>query len=252
MKPLGNVDRAAKVWVVLSNLRPAPNQGFSPFNKPFLIDYQLASGTPAATGKYVLHLSKQLGGGSLYHTADVPMKLEASGTVEFKTPPQFGLGADFVATISLPNGGQKWKHVSGKLSPGGETTAAKAPPSILEVAGADARGKPLAIANPKFKSAGGPATLTLDFVLQQPANPTGYLFLVATMPDGKKSEFDISRQLRQATLGENSVFSGRLFGPGAHIKPPFALHVEKRNSRFVSRVRPETPKVVSNKVNVAN
>jgi hypothetical protein len=252
VKPLANVDRAANVWVVLSNLRPAPNPRFGGFNKPFLIDYQLASGSPAASGKYVLHLSKQLGGGTFYHTADVPIELKASGTVEFKTPPQFGPGADFVATIAQPNGQKKWKHVSGKLSLGGQTTAAVAPPSILEVAGSDARDKLVAIANPIFKSGSGPATLTLDFVLQQPATPTGFLFLVATKTNGMKTEFDIARQIRRAKVGDDSVFSGRLFGPGGQIKPPFSLHIEKRNSRIPNRIRPETPEIVSNKINIAS
>ena len=253
VEPLENIDPAGNVWVVLSNLRPGSDQGFGGFNKPFLVDYQLASGTPAASGKYVLHLSKQVGGGSFYHTADVPIDLKASGTIEFKTPPQFGPSGDFVATIAVPNGRQKWKHVSGELAPDGTATAAERPPSIRELAGASAQGKVVAIANPVFNSGSGPlATLTVEFDLQQQIELPRYYMLVAETPDGKRVDFDIKLSLQRAEVGMESKFSARLGGPAGQLKPPFTLHVEKRNSRFPNRLRPETPEVVSNKINVAN
>lgn len=253
VKPLENIDRSGNVWVVLSNLRPGPDQGFGGFNKPFLVDYQLASGTPAAGGKYVLHLSKQVGGGSFYHTVDVPIELKISGTIEFKTPPQFGPSADFVATIAVPSGRQKWKHVSGELAPDGPATAAERPPSIRELAGASAQGKVVAIANPVFKSGAGPlATLTVDFDLQQKIELSRYYMLVAETSDGTRFEFDVKLSLQRAEVGTESKFNARLGGPTGQLKPPFTLHVEKRNSRFPNRLRPETPEVISNKVNVGS
>lgn len=253
VKPLDNVDQAADVWVVLSNLRPAPNAGSSPFNKPFVIDYQLASGSPAAAGKYVLHLSKQLGGGTFFHTADVSIELKASGTVHFKIPQQFGPGTDFVATIALPAGPRKWEHVSGELAPGGTTTAAERPPTIRELAGASAQGKVVAIANPVFDSGSGSfATLTVDFDLQQQIDLTRYYMLVAETSNGKRFEFDVKFTLQRRKAGDEGKFSARLGGPVAELKPPFTLHVEKRTSRFPIRSRPETPEVVSNKINVAS
>ena len=180
------------------------------------------------------------------------MKLSASGTIEFTAPPSFGPTTNFVATIALPNGRQQWKHVSGELSPGGEATAATAQPSITELAGADAAGKLVAIANPEFKADAGLPTLSVSFVLLQSATPTHFYFLVATTPTGQKIEFDIASNLRQAKVNEESTFGGRLFGAGSQIKPPFTLHVEKRRSRFQSRVRPEIPEIVSNSINVAD
>lgn len=253
VKPLDNVDQTTDVWVVLSNLRPAPNAGPSPFNKPFVIDYQLASGSPAAAGKYVLHLSKQLGGGNFYHTVDVPIELKASGTVDFKIPPQFGPGTDFVATIALPAGPRKWKNVSGELAPGGTATTSKRPPTIRELAGASAQGKVVAIANPVFASGSGPfATLTVDFDLQQQIDLARYYMLVAETSNGKRFEFDVKFTLQRAKVGDEGKFNARLSGPVGELKPPFRLHVEKRTSRFPIRTRPETPEVVSNKINVAS
>ncbi len=252
VKPLDNVDQTADVWVVLSNLRPSPNAGPSPFNKPFVIDYQLASGSPAASGKYVLHLSKQLGGGNFFHTVDVPIELKASGTVDFKIPPQFGPGTDFVAAIALPVGPRKWKNVSGELAPGGAATASKQPPTIRELAGASAQGKVVAIANPVFDSGSGAfATLTVDFDLQQQIELARYYMLVAESSNGKRFEFDVKFTLQRSKVGDEGKFSARLVGPVGELKPPFTLHVEKRTSRFPIRSRPETPEVVSNKVNVA-
>jgi hypothetical protein len=251
VEPLENVNPNGKVWVVLSNLREGTRTGFGSFNKPFLVDYQLASGSPVSTDNYVLHLSKSLGGGSFQQVADVPVKLETSGTIEFNTPPSFGPASGFVATMAVPNGRQKWTHLSGELTPGGTATAAVAPLSIVELAGADANGKLVVIANPKFAATPGLPTLEVGFVLQQPAAPTSYYFLVATTPTGQKVEFDIARNLRQATVNDESTFGGRLFGPGAQVKPPFTLHVEKRQSRYQSPIRPETPEVISNRINVA-
>jgi hypothetical protein len=251
VKPLDNVDQAADVWVVLSNLRPAPNGG--PFNKPFQVDYQLASGSPAAAGKYVLHLSKQLGGGTFFHTADVSIELKASGSVDFNIPPQFGPGTDFVATIALPAGPRKWKHVSGELTPGGSATVAERPPTIREQAGASAQGKVVAIANPVFDSGSGPfAALTVDFDLQQQIELARYYMLVAETSNGKRFEFDVKFTLQRAKVGDEGKFSARLSGPVGELKPPFTLHVEKRTSRFPIPSRTETPEIVSNKVNVAS
>jgi hypothetical protein len=251
VQPLENIDANGKLWVVLSNFREAPKKGFAAINKPFLMDYQIASGTPVATNEYVLHLSHSIGGGTLQQYSDVPVKLAASGTIEFVIPISISARSGYVATIALKQGRQKWQHFSGEIAPAGEATAAVAPPLVRDLAGAAAQGKAVAIANPDFKSGRGPIpTLTVDFVLQQPATPTGYIFLVATTPSGQKMEFDMARTLRQATVNEDSQFGGRLFGPGARIKPPFTVHVEKRKSRFQSPIRPEMPEIISNKLDV--
>jgi hypothetical protein len=229
-----------------------PNNRSLQLTTPFLIDYQLSSGSPAAAGKYVLHLSKQLGGGTFFHTADVPMELKASGTVSFKIPAQFGPGTDFVATVALTAGPRKWKHVSSELAPGGTATAAERPPTIRDLAGASAQGKVVAIANPVFDSGSGPfATLTVDFDLQQKIDLARYYMLVAETSNGKRFEFDVKFTLQRANVGDEGKFSARLSGPVGELKPPFTLHIEKRTSRFPIRNRPETPEVVSNKVNVA-
>lgn len=249
--PLKNSAPSGKLWAVLSNFRPSATQGLGSINKRYLIDYQLASGTPDASAEYVLHISKTLGAGTFQQYVDIPVQLGTSGTLQVSISPALSVGTDFVATIALKQDRQKWKHISGELSPGGDATVAQAPPTVREAAGTAAQGKLVAIANPQFETANGPfATLTVDFELLQPVATAGFYFMVAETPAGQKIEFDVARNLRQVAVGEESKFGGRLFGAGSQLKPPFTLHVEKRKSRFQSPIRPETPEIISNKVNV--
>ncbi len=249
--PLDNADPNGSLWVVLSNFRTAPQQGFGSINRRFQIDYQVAAGSPSSSEKYVLHVSKSLGGGSFTQYSDISVDLKASGTIDFGISPALGLGNDFVATIAINSGGRKWKYVSGELALDGPATAAQRPPTIRELAGAAAQGKLLALANPVFEQGSSPfATLTVDFDLQQQIDLAGYYMLVAETSDGKQYEFDVKFTLQRLEPGAESKFSARLVGPVGQLKPPFTLHVEKRNSRFPNRLQPETPEVVSNKVNI--
>lgn len=252
VQPLAGVDASGRLWVVLSNLRAAPGSSPGGFRRPFRVDYQLASGTPDASTKYVLHVTSSRGGGLITHYVDIPVELQASGTVEFVTPPTFGPGNDFQVGMSVPEGRDKWQELSGKLAVGGVATVTQAPPTIQEVAGVEAQGKLLAIANPEFSTDNSPfPTLTVSFVLQQAAEPTGYYFLVVEQSAGERVEFDVSRSLRQVSVNDEGTLGGRLLGPSAQIKPPFTLHVEKRQSRIPSRIRREEPVVVSNSVRLA-
>jgi|GEM_PF-206330 len=249
VKPLPGIDAGGRLWVVLSNLRESPGRTLSAFRRPFLVDYQLASGTPDANSKYVLHVTSTRGSGVMTHYVDIPVDLQPSGTVEFVTPPTFGPGNGFQVTMTLPQGRNKWDELSGNLTVGGTASVAQAPPTIQEVAGAAAQGKLLAIANPSFSTDNSPfPTLTVSFVLQQAAEPAGYYFLVVDQSSGERIEFDVSRSLRQSTVNAEGTLGGRLLGPSAQIRPPFTLHVEKRESRIPSRIRREEPKVVSNRV----
>ncbi|MBI1313092.1 hypothetical protein GC176_17520 [bacterium] len=250
--PLPNADSNGRLWVVLSNLRALPGGRPSGFNRPFQVDYQIANGTPDKSAKYVLHVLSSRGGGSLTFYADVSVELHTSGTVQFVTPPTFGSGTDFEVTMAIPQGRNKWQDLSGKLSVGGLPTVAQPPPTIREVAGAEAQGKLLAIANPEFQTDSSPfPTLTVKFVLQQEASPTGYYFLVVEQSGGERVEFDVSRTLRQTAVNEDGQLGGRLLGAGAQIQPPLTLHVEKRESRIPSPIRREQPEIASNRVSLA-
>ena len=251
--PLDNANPSGQLWVVLSNFREAKQQRFGSINRRWLIDYQVAAGTPSSNEKYVLHVSKSFGGGSFTQYSDVPVQLKTSGSIEFGISPALGIGKDFVATISIASGARQWKHVSGELAPDGPATATDRPPTIQELAGAAAQGKVVAIANAAFETGASPyATLTVDYALQQQIEIARYYMMVAETPDGQRFEFDVKFTLQRAKVGDEGKFNARLVGPVGQLKPPFTLHVEKRNSRFPNRLRPETPEVVSNKVNVAD
>lgn len=249
VKPLPNVDASGRLWVVLSNLRAAPEGRPTTFNRPFRVDYQLASGAPQPNSKYVLHVTSKRGSGLITHYVDVPVELQASGTVEFVTPPTFGPGNEFVAAMALSQGRNKWDELSGTLSVGGAATVAEAPPTIQEAAGAAAQGKTLAIANPEL-SRGSSAfpTLSVSYVLQQAVQSPGFYFLIAEQQGGQRVEIDVSISLRQATVGEEGALRARLVGAGAQIQPPLTLFVEKRRTPIPSPIRREEPETVSNKV----
>lgn len=250
--PLKNTTPGGQLWIVLSNFRSAPTQGFGSINRRWQIDYQVAAGTPSPNEKYVLHVSKSFGGGSFTQFSDTAVELNTSGSIDFGVSPALGAGTDFVATIAIAQGGRKWNHISGELAPGGSATTTERPPTIRELAGAAAQGKVVAITNPVFDNGSGPfATLTVEFHLQQQIDLARYYMLVAETSNGKRFDFDVKFTLQRAKVGDEGKFSARLTGPVGELKPPFTLHVEKRTSRFPIRTRPETPEVVSNKVNVA-
>lgn len=250
--PLENTDPDGPLWVVLSNFRQASRQGFGSINRRWLIDYQVSAGSLSSEQKYVLHVSKSLGGGSFTQYSDTPVQLKESGTIEFGISPAIGAGKNFVATIATVAGNRKWKHVSGELAPNGSPTTTERPPTIREIAGSGAQGKTVAIANPVFERGTGPfPTLTVRFELLKEIDQTHYYMLVAESSDGEKLELDIKISLQRAAVGTESQYGARLVGAAASLKPPFSLYVEKRKTRFISPVRPETPEVVSNKVRVA-
>jgi hypothetical protein len=200
----------------------------------------------------VLHVSSSRGGGLITHYVDIPVELQASGTVEFVTPPTFGAGSDFQVAMAVSQERDKWQELSGRLAVGGDATVAQAPPTIQEVAGAAAQGKLLAIANPEFSTGRSPfPTLTVDFVLQQAVEPSGYYFLVVESSGSQRVEFDVSQAVRRARVNDEGEFGGRLLGPGGQIRPPFTLQIEKRRTPLPSRIRREEPEIVSNSVNFA-
>lgn len=251
--PLDNADPDGQLWIVLSNFREASRQGFGSINRRWLIDYQIAEGTPTSRQKYVLHVSKSLGGGSFKQYSDTPVQLEKSGTIEFAVSPALGVRKDFVATIAVSKGNRDWQHLSAELAPGGPATTSERPPTVRELAGSEVDGKEVAIARPAYEKGTGPfPTLTVQFELLQQIDQTRYYMLVAESPDGEKMELDIRINLQRATVGTESQYGARLVGPAAQLKPPFKLYIEKRKSRFISPVRPETPEVVSNQVSVTD
>lgn len=253
VEPLPNVDPNARLWVVLSNLREGPRNGPSVFNKVYIVDYQTAGGKPDSATGCVLHLSKSSAGGMLNHFADVPVDLNASGSVQFSLPPTFGLSKDFTATMALAKGNKKWQKISGELALGGERTVAVAPPTVLEQSGAAAKGKLFAIANARFEQQFSAKTLLVDYVAQKPLQPGGYYFIVAKNESGDGVEIDVTHALRRGVVvGEESKLGGRLIGPGAAVDDELTLHLEKRRSPIRLSIRrpgfKDEPEVVSNSI----
>ena len=201
VEPLDNPDPNGRLWIVLSNLRVANPQEINPFNRPYIVDYQIANGTPDPTAKYVLHITKAQRIGTFQQYADVPVELSASGSIQFQPPSQFAVTRDIVVTLARVQDRQKWQNLSGELQPGGAGTVADVPPTVLEAAGADATGKTVAIANVQLDGEGPFTTVSIDCQLQIALEPVGYYFVVAEAGDSRV-EFDVTRQLKAAGVGE--------------------------------------------------
>jgi len=174
-------------------------------------------------------------------------KLSDSGTIKFDVNPTFStITGQTRAYMGYSIGLKKWEKVSGEARVG-QTTAETPPPSVQELAGADAQGKLIAIANAKINNGPGPTSFSVDLVLQGQLDAGRRYFLVAEGPSGNRGwNVDISRNLRTATMGETKTISARLLGVvGGREGGPMTVYVEKRS---LSRLRSDDSEVVSNRV----
>lgn len=246
VQPVAAAAPGSQLWVVLSNFKQA--QSSSPFNKPYTIDYRIAAGAPEPGKQYVLYIGQPSGGGFIEHYMEVEVSLQSQSTVQFAIGPgALGTGK-LNAYMAVKAGRQKWVKVSGELAPGGNETAAQAPPSVQQLAGAAAVGKAIAIANGKSGAGfAGQPEITVDCVVQAALPPDGFFFLVAKNPAGNGVEFEITQELRRAALGETITTGGRIIGPP--IGGPLTLQIEKRRSPGRIRLNNDTPEVLSNSVN---
>ena len=249
VEPLENPDPAGRLWIVLSNLREENPGSVNPFNRPFVVNYQVANGAPDPTARYVLQMTRKLG--TFQERADVPVDLTASGSVRFQPPPQFVMLNDFTVKMVRELASKKWQRLSAELKTGGDRTTAEVPKSVREIAGADAAGKMVAIANAEMSSSPPFPMLSMECELITAPEPVGYYFVVVES-SGNRIEFDVTRQLKATSVGEESSLGGRLLGAGAQVSRPFKLHIEKRKSPSRSPFQRErdTPEVVSNTLSV--
>ena len=245
------VNPGDRLWVVLSNFKQK-TQGGGPFDRGYTVDYRLASGSPDPSKKYVLYVSNPSAGGGIEHYLEIDVPLQASGTINFAGGPGFGIASAIKASIALKKGRQEWEKVSGEIAPGGAESIAQAPPTVQQIAGAAAQGKPFALANAKSGQGGGLSPdITVEYVLQGTPEPGRFYFLVAKPVSGGDGgiEFDVSNSIRRAKQGETSTMGGRVIGPG--LSGAMNLHIEKRMSPFPNRIRrqpQDEPEIVSNTV----
>ncbi len=236
-----------EVWVVLTNFRKQPAEpGKIAFGDSYAVDYRVASGAYDPSKKYVLHVRSPSGGGIIERYLEVNLPTQPSGTVNFSPGPGFSVGSSMFASAAYRVSPREHNKVSGEITVGGAETAATPPPSVQQIAGAAAQGKLLAIANAKFEKNGPFPTVTLDVVLQTPADGMFY-FLIAKSPSGDGVEFDISHDLRLMKVGEKKTIGGRILGART-TGTNFTLHIEKRKTPGRLSFDKTPPEIVSNSV----
>ncbi|GEM_PF-1849696 len=242
----GGANAKDDLWVVLSNLKLTRSVGA--FGKTISIDYRIAEGQPNPSRKYILYVGQSSAGGMMErYIAYDEFTLSDSGTIKFDVDPTFStMIGKTRAFVGYSIGHKKWEKVSGEAEVG-KTTAATRPPSVQEIAGTDAEGKLLALANAKIDNGPGPTSFSVDLVLQGQLDSGRRYFLVAEGPDGRGGwNVEISRDLRTATVGETKSIGRTLLAVvGGREGWPLTVYVEKRS---LSRLRSDDSEVVSNRV----
>ena len=104
---------------------------------------------------------------------------------------------------------------------------AQRPPTVQEAAGADAEGKLVALANPRFERGRiGRNALVVDFVLQSGYEPGKVYFLVIKGGDEEVTT-QVTSDLSRATKGEKDSFGVSVIG-GNFPAGPLSVSVQTR------------------------
>lgn len=231
------------LWVVLSNLDVTRSVGA--FGETVSVDYRIAQGQPDPAKKYVLYVGQSTMGLMEHYVAYDGFVLSRSGTIRFNTGPMFSsVSGQIRAFVGYSIGHEKWEKVSGEARPG-QTTSETPPPTVQELAGADAEGKLFALANATVRNGPGPASFRFDLVLQEPLEVGRQYLLTAERAGEFVWQVDISQDVLNARQGETKTIDGRLIAvrPGSG-RGPLTLHIEKRGS---NPFRNEGSEIVSNR-----
>lgn len=215
---------ADRLWVQLSEFKPRSGSG-NAIGRSYQISYKVVSGQAAPNKNYVLFVATDLGVMQRYIEVDVIP--QGSGSIPFDVG--IGMSGNLKAYMALKTGRQDWKPVSGEIKINGEPTTAQRPPTIQEAAGADAQGKMLALANPRFERGRiGRNALVVDFVLQQPYEPGKNYFLIIEGNSGQPVVSRASPSLMRMKVGDSDQMGVSLMGPGNFPDGPLRIYVEIR------------------------
>lgn len=212
----------APLWVQLSDFRRRSGNGIA---QSYQISYRVVSGKADPNKNYVLFVATDLGVMQRYVEVDVIP--QGSGSVPFDVG--MGMSGSLKAYMALKTGHQDWKPVSGEINIGGDPTTAQRPPTVQEAAGADAQGRMLALANPRFERGRiGRNALVVDFVLQKSYEAGKNYFLVIEGNSGQPVASRISTTLMRTKVGDSDQLGVSLIGPGNFPSGPLRVYVETR------------------------
>jgi len=174
------------------------------------VDYKLAEGKPEVGVEYVLVVEVGVGT-RLRKYSEFPIALEEKGHLRHGAR---GLGttvesvAAYIARKAKakpdapPARGPSLDKISGVIKIGQDQSAAKRPPTIVELAGAGAVGKLFAIANPKVEEGDGQRKgFSVEFQTQGQPSPTARYFWVIQPATGSPAQFDVTLSVRRNKSG---------------------------------------------------
>jgi len=223
--------QAGKPWVVLSNLT-FQRDGIAGI---FEADYELVEGEPEDGAEYVWFV--QVGVGTrLKKYAEFPFKLQpARGHLREVVR---GLGSaaanaeTYVAKkLEKPAGsrlrGPAHEKISGLLKEGEAKSAAKRPPTIVELAGPDAVGKLFAIAKPAIEPGrDNRQSFSVEFQLRGELDAAARYFWVVKPPNSSPMQFDVTLTIRRTKQGTGKF---RASPRGSEVdvnQGPFEMSIE--------------------------
>lgn len=226
-----------QLWVILSDFKKVSDP--NTIGNSYQINYRIAAGSPDPAKKYVIYVGASMGS-VMERYNEVPLDLQNNGTVHI--PAGIGVSGNVRAYVGWKKGRQDWEPVSGEIKLGGGPTEPNRPPTVLEAAGAAAKGKTIVIANARFtKSRLGGNALVLDYTLQA-AIPPGKRIVVVLEGSGEPMRVQLMSAFRRTQPGESGELPISLIGgkfPAGSLK----IHLEATVG-----LRDRNPEVISNTV----
>lgn len=225
---------AKKPWVVLSNLS-FKREGIAGV---FEADYELVEGKPEEGAEYVWVV--EVAAGRLKKYAQFPVKLDPPrghlrealrGLGSTAMNPQTYFAKKTKKPAESRSRGPASEKISGVLKEGEAKSAAKRPPTIVELAGPDAVGKLFAIANPAIgKDRRDKKAFSVEFELQGKPDPESRYFWVIKPATGAPIHFDVTLTIRRAKEGPGKLSASPRGSEIDEKQGPFDMSIETPNA----------------------
>jgi hypothetical protein len=235
---------SGRLWVVVKNLRIS-GVGIS---SEITADWEVVQGSPEPGAKYVLRVSDGESGSMIerYVDFDIDLSQRKGSVSEGVRGMTFGIRGGIIAVVGKTRGfgRDELEEVSGRCRIGGQSEAT-APPTVVEAAGAAAKGMAIAIANPRHEGRGIGAPRggwSVDYKVQGGLSPGERYFWIVEDGSGGGVEFDVTSDLAFPGRASEGTLSGTSFGPG-RLGGQLKMYIERRGFGFGG-----TKTVVSNTV----
>ncbi|MCA9064675.1 MAG: hypothetical protein KDA96_16500, partial [Planctomycetaceae bacterium] len=223
-RPLHDVNN---LWITLSNLESRPNPSAPGLNQlNVTVNYEIISGAVVPNRTYFLYfVSDDENGQPFSQAVPLPIAQQRNGAVAATIQQRPGSRGKLRVAAGYPGPQNTPALVSGLLYVGQERSSIARIANPTTVAGPDAVGKTIAIANLRI-SEGANAVIRVDFQVQTGLRPGAQYFLVMQRVARNLShttECEITEDLQAAQIGAINVAK-----PDSLVMDGLAIFVEER------------------------